>query len=255
MLIRDLFALKQRDTTPSVEQYLRDGFEQVLGMSGTFSAKIVASLLEIQSSSGLAGDVAEIGVFEGRFLIAMALALSHDERAIGLDTWDWPDGEVRQRCAANLDRFGVAPNVDLMDAVTERDRFARDAEQKFRFIHIDADHTYPSLCRDLTLALDNIEPRGLICVDDMLSPAYPELYDAVRDSLRERDHWAVCCIIDREDIVASSKFLLCDSRMFRFYCEWLKARHAPHIWKMGARFAHHHALVLTPVPRLANVRT
>jgi hypothetical protein len=56
-------------------------------MSSRFSAAICARVLRRQSEAGVAGPVVEIGAFEGRFLIAMALALEPGERAYGVDTF------------------------------------------------------------------------------------------------------------------------------------------------------------------------
>ena len=64
----------------SVTSYLDHGYLAVRGMSSLFAARIIVGLLAHQTASGVVGQVAEIGVFEGRLLIAMALSLADVER-------------------------------------------------------------------------------------------------------------------------------------------------------------------------------
>ena len=57
---------------------------------------------------GVGGALAEIGTFEGRFFIAMALGLAAGETALGIDRFDWPDAGVERRFLANCAAHGVA---------------------------------------------------------------------------------------------------------------------------------------------------
>ena len=57
-------------------------------MSSRFAAAICAYLLGRQRALGVAGHFAEIGTFEGRIFIAMALCLADGETALGIDGFD-----------------------------------------------------------------------------------------------------------------------------------------------------------------------
>ena len=70
-----------RSGIAAVDRYLAKGYDEVRGMSSRFSATICGHLLRRQSEMGVHGSVAEIGTFEGRFFIAMALALGNGEHA------------------------------------------------------------------------------------------------------------------------------------------------------------------------------
>ena len=85
----------------SVTSYLDHGYLAVRGMSSLFAARIIVRLLAHQTASGVVGQVAEIGVFEGRLLIAMALSLAEGEQALAIDHFTWPDPGVRGRFEAN----------------------------------------------------------------------------------------------------------------------------------------------------------
>ena len=57
----------------AIDRYLADGYLRVRGMSSRFTAAICGHLIRRQTARGIGGDIAEIGAFEGRFFIAMAL--------------------------------------------------------------------------------------------------------------------------------------------------------------------------------------
>ena len=67
-----------------------------------------------------------------------------------------------------------------------------------RFIHIDGDHSPKALTQDLRLAQQSLHPEGLICIDDMLHPAFPFLVVVVRDHLKQNPEMRLLCVIDRE---------------------------------------------------------
>jgi hypothetical protein len=61
--------------------------------------------LSRRPKSAFEGHVAEIGVYKGRFLIALALSLSGDERAIAIDKFDSSD-HVYETFKQNLTERG-----------------------------------------------------------------------------------------------------------------------------------------------------
>ena len=236
------------------ERYMDEHYLAVPGMSSKFAALVGAAVMRLQTAAGWRGNVAEIGAFEGRFLIALALQLQPGEKAFAIDVFDWPDIHINLRLSARLEAFGLAGSVDVVCADSrylQPDMLvAGEDARKVRFFPIDGDHQVPSLISDMELALACMEPWGVICLDDMLSPAYPELGLAVAQCLARNPDWIVFCVIDREDIAASSKFLVCRREYAEHYTSGLARECAPHAWQMQARFAAHEALVLSPAPRL-----
>jgi hypothetical protein len=225
-------------------------------MSSCLSAYVALRLLAAQRTVGYYGHVAEIGVFEGRFLLLMTFGLGRGERAIGADTFDWPDVGVEARAAAHLRRYGVAERVRLVKVDSRGagpDMFVDPSGYGVRFFHVDGDHAAKSLEHDFRTALASCEPWGIVCLDDMLSPAYPELAIVVNDVLHEHAGWQVFCVVDREDIVASAKFLICRSAYMPFYGRVLLECFPDQVWGMEATFSTYRALVLSPCPRLAAI--
>lgn len=236
------------------DRYMREHYDAVPGMSSAFAAQVCAATMRLQRERGWGGDAAEIGAFEGRFLIALALALQPGERALAIDLYDWPDIHVGLRLRERLAGLGLAERVDIICADSRRLAPQRlgggEGGRAIRFFHIDGDHQPQSLARDMALAFACMAPWGVICLDDMLSPAYPELGIAVAQTLQANPQWAVFCVVDREDIAAAAKFLLCRQEYAQAYGEALAREFADRVWGMQAQFARHRALVLAPRPRL-----
>jgi Methyltransferase domain len=239
----------------AVDRYLADGFERVRGMSSRFSAAICARLVRRQSEIGVAGPVAEIGAFEGRFLIALALALADAERAFAIDTFEWPDDAVEERLLANARRNGVPPERILPVRGDSRELTAGELErmlggERVRFFHIDGDHRPESLAHDLALAHAVLHPKGVICLDDMLHPEFPFLVVPVHAYLAEHPEMRLLCVIDREDIVAAAKFLICRADSVALYENDLMESFAGAHYTLGGEALGHLCVVLTPKPRM-----
>jgi predicted O-methyltransferase YrrM len=243
---------------PAVDDYLRDGYETVVGMSSRFAAAITARLLLIQSDLGIAGPIGEIGTFEGRFFIAMAHALKAGETALGIDLFDWPNPEVIDRFHANCRRHGVRDEARVTlkadsRTMTPEDVLKASGGKKLRLFHVDGEHSRHALSRDLKLATSVIADGGLIVLDDMLHPGYPTLMVAVQDYLEANPGIVPLCIIDRETIVGATKFVLCEKSWFTRYEEVMLEAFKANIWPLGADFEPHWCLVLSQDTRLADI--
>jgi predicted O-methyltransferase YrrM len=239
----------------ALDAYLADGYFAVRGMSSRFAAAVAAGAMLAQSEEGLRGHAVEIGCFEGRFTIAMALALTGAEQCFAIDEFVWPNAAVFDTFERNWRKRGVEPrhmqtiraDVRTLDAAGLRARFG---ELKVRFAHVDGDHRDAWLAADLDLTAELMDPRGLICLDDMLHPLYPELAITVARFLAHHPHWRVVCVIDRESLSAAVKYLLCREELVAFYESVLNERFAAHVVGMRADFTDYTALVLAPEPAL-----
>lgn len=243
---------------PRLDSYLKAGYEQVRGMSSAFAASISGHLIRRQSELGITGHIAEIGTFEGRYFIALALGLAPGEHAIGVDTFDWPSGKVLDHFHANCAKHGLARGdytaiKGHTGSMTSADLIAPAGGGKIRFFHIDGDHVDAALTKDLAIALPLMHEQGLIVLDDMLHPGYPELTDSVHRWLRANPDWRVLAIIDREDIVAAAKYVMCRVTATALYEHDLLEAFAAQVYPLGCQCVGHFTMVLTPKPRLAVV--
>src|SRR5215813_7876190 len=92
---------------PSVDRYIAEGYETVRGMSSRFAATICGHIIRRQTELSIAGHFAEVGTFEGRFFIAMALGLAPGERALGIDTFTWPNAGLLDLFHGHCARHGL----------------------------------------------------------------------------------------------------------------------------------------------------
>jgi predicted O-methyltransferase YrrM len=248
---------------PTLDRYLADGYDQVRGMSSVFAASISGHLIRRQSALGLRGHIAEIGTFEGRFFIALAHGLTEGEHAIGIDIFTWPSEKVLENLHENCARHGLAAanytairgstaDMEPADVIAPAKEKA-DGSLPIRFFHIDGQHDEPNLVKDLSLALPLMHPQGLIVLDDMLHPSYPGLVETVHKWLRAHPDWLCLAIIDREDIVAAAKYVLCRADAIALYEQDLLTTFASNLFPMGSDVEGHLTVVLTPHPRLAEV--
>lgn len=242
---------------PAIDRYLAEHYEQVRGMSSRFAAAICGYLIQRQSALGISAALVEIGTFEGRFFIAMALGLAPGEIALGIDRFDWPNAGVQDRFLANCAAHGLARERFVSWKADSRDITPAALHdrlgQPIRFVHIDSHHSRECITNDLELVHPLLHEAGIVCLDDMLHPGYPLVVTAVYDYLDRHPEMRLMCVIDREDIVAAPKFLLChDGWLTRYQDELLRAFARFH-FVLNADMECYFALVLTPYPRLAVV--
>ncbi len=243
---------------PRLDAYLARGYDTVRGMSSAFAASLCGHLLRRQREMGIAGPVGEIGTFEGRFFIALGLSLAPDEHAVGIDVFTWPSEAVLDHLHANCRAHGLA--ASQYTAIKGNTRAlaataisAAGGDRPFRFFHIDGEHDDANVTADLDLVAPLMHAHGLICLDDMLHPGYPELTESVHRWLRANPAWRVLAILDREDIVAAAKYVLCRVESLGHYEKDLLEAFPAQVFPMGADVVGHFTAVLTPHPRLAAV--
>jgi hypothetical protein len=133
------------------------------------------------------------------------------------------------------------------------DLLAKLDGNRVRLFHVDGEHSRHALTRDLELATAVLADGGVIVLDDMLHPGYPTLMVAVQDYLQRHPEMVVLCIIDRETIVAATKFVLCQAAWFKRYEEKLLEAFKDNVWPLGADFEPHWCLVLSLDTRLADI--
>lgn len=241
----------------AADLYIAGGYEQIKGMSSGIAAAVCCALLRIQSSFGITGHFVEIGTFEGRFFIALAHCLKKDELGLGIDSFDWPDPGIRARFEENCRKHGVEERTVSWavssQSIGSDELLSRLSHGCVRFVHVDGDHSPAAFESDLKLAAAVLDPAGIIVLDDMLHPGYPTLMASLQAFLAQNPNLAVLCIIDRESIVAATKFVLCHRDWFKRYESELMQAFPDLIWPLGASFETYRCLVLSRDTQLAAI--
>jgi Methyltransferase domain len=243
---------------PAIDLYLAQSYERVRGMSSRFAAAICGHLIRRQTALGIGGHIVEVGTFEGRFFIAMALGLAPGEKALGIDRFDWPDAGVEGRFLANCAALGIVADRYLSWKTDSREITSDELREKLsgrpvRFVHIDSHHSRECLTNDLELVAPLLHRDGIICLDDMLHPGYPMMTSAVYEYFARHADMRLLCVVDREDIVAAPKFLICRGDALALYEQDLLSAFSRFHFVLNADMETYFALVLTPRPRLAEV--
>jgi predicted O-methyltransferase YrrM len=236
--------------TEAAERYLSRQFQIVKGASSKIATVAAVHLLAAQSGHGVRGQVAEIGVFEGRFFIALALCAQRGEKAIATDVFTWPDDELENRFRANCDAAGVdMARVVVHKAATQNltpELYRKTVDGPVRFLHVDGAHVYEAVLHDLRLAKAALHPQGVLCLDDVLHPLYPALTVAVTDWLKANPDFALFAVADRESFASACKFLVCRREHATFYRDALIAAMPHHVMKPRASYFGDEALILSP---------
>jgi len=92
-----------------LDAFLADGYMRIRGMSSRFAAAICGHVIRRQTALGITGDILEIGTFEGRFFVAMAMLLQPNEHALGIDVFTWPSAKVYDHLLENCAASGLKP--------------------------------------------------------------------------------------------------------------------------------------------------
>ncbi len=87
----------------------------------------------------------------------------------------------------------------------------------------------------------------------MLHPGYPFLVTAVERWLLANPEMRLMGVLDREDIVAAPKFLICHIDAVPLYEEPLMRHFQRFHYVLGGDALGHFCVVLTPHPRIAEV--
>ena len=234
----------------AVDRYLDQQFQRIKGASSKIGTIVAARILAIQTAHGILGNVAEIGVFEGRFFIALALCAQPGEKAVATDVFTWPDEGIAERFLANCRSAGVdMDSVVVQKAATQNltaAAYREAAGGALRFIHIDGAHVYDSVWHDLQLARAALHWNGVICLDDVLHPLYPALTMAAGDWLKSHPEYTLFAIVDRESFASACKFMICRREHAQFYRDALTVAAAPHLMKHRAKYFGDEALLFSP---------
>lgn len=238
----------------TADAYLARHYASVPGFSSLFSAEVAVRLLAFQQASGINGAVGEIGVLFGRSFIALALASGAGDICLAIDDFTWPvdarDVFMENCRAMGVDLSRLAIIAANTTTLVSQDIAAKLEGCKLRYFHIDGGHTPDVLRHDLAMARPLMAPEGIICLDDMLHAQYPELGIAVRDELATDPDFVVFCVVDRADLIAAAKYLICRRGHAALYQAALRERFPDAVFPAPAEFSSGPALILSKDAKL-----
>jgi len=168
----------------NLTRYIRKGRNSVKGWLSRLDAEAMATLLQAQSDRNQTGSCAEIGVLQGKSFILLALANPNQEN-LAIDIFDRQEFNLDragvgrlEKFQSNLDRFGIRHSSVEIDARPSFDVTPKDILNRVgpvRMFHIDGGHHLRAVANDLKLAEATIAPFGIVVVDDVFRPEWPEV--------------------------------------------------------------------------------
>jgi hypothetical protein len=210
-----------QDIRRRIDRYLRVNFYRTEGFISRLDAVIYRDIIAGQVQNGVKGSLAEIGVHYGRSFFLLASGRFGSEKCLAVDLFEDDSlhtnrqgigrgGGFRNNC--HKYRFDFSE-----DEIVKRSSLDLSAEEilrrvgPVRFFSIDGGHMYEHVTNDLRLAQDVLTEDGVICLDDIFSPLWPEVAIATFDLIRADDSRFVPILATRD------KLYLCDSKYAPLY--------------------------------------
>jgi hypothetical protein len=181
------------------ERYLKHGVHRVGGLSislDKFGARYISSLDAIQEAVGEAGALAEIGVYEGKLCILLALCARAGESCLAIDVFEDQHLNIDHSGYGNKVKFlhnmqKWAPAADLK--IVQKSSLEMLPEEiieicgRVRLASIDGSHTEECALNDLRLIEAVLTQRGVIMLDDCFNQAWPGVSSAIAKYLLSRE--------------------------------------------------------------------
>jgi hypothetical protein len=184
----------ESDKASALAAYAETGVASVDGLLQSGSIAVLWSLIELQDAFGVTGDVAEIGVYQGKTFLLLAHALNAGERAFAVECFGTPPGSDTETLGffqTNLERFGytkacetLVVDTGAVDIATFRAKLGINV----RLFSVDGAHGRDAVLHDLALAESVLAPAGVIAADDLFNPWWPGTTEAIYDFVRARTH-------------------------------------------------------------------
>ncbi len=176
----------------AIDAYWSDGFPHVEGWVLDIQRTYLKLIDALQREAGITGHVAEIGVFHGKFLLALASLLTPGGKVTALDVFDDQDKNIDGAGVGSLDKLmqnvSAYGRTDVDYAYIKADSSALTLLAKveltrdrgpFRLFSVDGCHTAEHTLADLYTAQDCLSPGGVIILDDYMQPHWPGVTQAV----------------------------------------------------------------------------
>ena len=172
-------------------------------------------VLSYQSAMEIKGDLLEIGSYHGRSTALMAKCLKPGERIVVCDAFelDVDDNYDNKPSPENL-----ISNIQRVNREIERDRIVihkclsndlhLDADEKFRFIHIDGGHSAEQSYFDLQLCSKHLLLNGIIAMDDYHCKYWPEVTQGIDRFLTDSDEFSVLADLNRHGAHGRKLYLI-----------------------------------------------
>ncbi|TXN22692.1 class I SAM-dependent methyltransferase [Methylobacterium sp. WL9] len=170
-----------------IQIYLDEIRHQLQGWVGDRQPMIIDLIDEIQRDLGVVGDIAEIGVHHGLFLMLLAAVRQDHETIRAFDLFDRQDLNLDKSGQGSLEIFTAAiekyyPGISESFIVKSEDslnitplNLKKYFPNNVRLFSIDGGHTRTHVINDLSVAQNVLSAGGVAILDDFFGPHWPEV--------------------------------------------------------------------------------
>lgn len=176
--------------------YMSKGFGSIEGWPGNKpSVQFNYEFRDLFAQFNETGGVCEIGVHHGKYLIALHNIFG-DRRSLGLDLFDDQASNIDlsgkgdlEICRQNILEFAKNPELVSLE---KKDSIAISSEDiqsiilnygKFSIFSIDGGHTKMHITIDLDNAAKMTSETGIIVIDDIFHPDWPQVTEGIYQSI------------------------------------------------------------------------
>ncbi len=179
---------------PSFLQSYLNAFHRMRGWFSYDAALLFMAYNQLNAAHGIAGDVLEIGVYQGLSAIAVAHLRASGRRMTAIDQFEIHEtdeaygsgAEYRQLFETNMRAFHEP--LDFLDVVSAASGTLRAADypKTFSFCHVDGGHSPQETFADLDFASQILVPGGLLALDDYFNPQHCGVCEGAIDFMHQR---------------------------------------------------------------------
>lgn len=175
----------------------------------------------IQKKENVSGNLFEIGTFEGKSSLMLALMTNPENEKLGLCDlfggmdWDPEWGNINR--AVIVDHLKSFFNdMNFIKIYEKRSNELTENEcNNCRFVHVDGGHSEEDTLSDLKLASKSIIQKGLVVIDDLYLQNLPSVTDGIYKFLTNENSLVPVAMF-------AKKLLLCKPGAYDFYMKNLK---------------------------------
>jgi predicted O-methyltransferase YrrM len=178
--------------------------KKISGWLGRTDFEIFKELLNAQMHSKTQGAIAEIGVHHGKSSIVMAV-FSGNAKLYAIDIFGDQEKNIdssgrgnKEIFLRNMKRFSIDESRIVIDARLSSEVQAKDIKKSVgsvKFFHIDGGHHLDAILHDIYLASKSLSEGGIIAIDDVFRPEWPEVSIGTFSSEVFRNSDLVCFAI------------------------------------------------------------
>lgn len=137
------------------------------------------ALLALQEQRNIRGNILEMGVEHGGTAFLGVVALREDER---IDLIDLKKSPRFTNVAESLP-ITIASRVHFHECSTRSPELSKIAQQRFRFVHIDAGHSRQDVFHDIGRFAACVAQDGILCLDDVFEIRWPGVTEAMFEAI------------------------------------------------------------------------